>query len=96
MSNDFVLSPSDKINLMKMGIGQGLLDKETEAKLIASEPSLDRELADGKAASSIFFKFVVYKTPIVLDESIRIPEKMIIKFKFFTYDDETSCIIIPK
>jgi len=34
----------DKINLMKLGIGRNILDKETEAKLLASEPSLKAEI----------------------------------------------------
>lgn len=40
------LSRQDKINLLRMGAGKNLLDPETEAKLLASEPRLDLELND--------------------------------------------------
>jgi hypothetical protein len=38
------LSRQDKINLIRLGIGKNLLDHETEAKLIASEPRMDIEV----------------------------------------------------
>lgn len=44
------LSRRDKINLLKLGMGKGLFDKDTEAKLLASEPSLEKELSDPRAA----------------------------------------------
>ena len=40
------LTPIDKINLIKMGIGRGVLEKETEQKLMAELPSLENELKD--------------------------------------------------
>ena len=81
---------------MKMGIGKGLLERETEAKLLAAEPSLEKEVSDHLMASTIYFKFVVFKTPTLLDSSVRIPKKMLIKFKFFTFAEDTSCLILPK
>lgn len=46
-----------------MGVGKNLLDPETEAKLLASEPRLDVEINDPYRASTICFKFVAFKTP---------------------------------
>jgi hypothetical protein len=47
-----------------MGIGRNLLDSETEAKLLASEPRMDVEMHDLYKASTISFKFVAFKTAI--------------------------------
>ena len=51
------LSGVDKINLMKMGIGRGILDRETEQQLLATEPSMDPELKDHLRCSTLYFKF---------------------------------------
>jgi len=47
-----------------MGVGKGLLDSETEAKLIASEPKMELEINDPFKASTITIKFVAFKTPL--------------------------------
>lgn len=57
------LSRQDKISLLRMGVGKNLLDPETEARLLASEPRLDLELHDPYKASTLTFKFVAVKTP---------------------------------
>jgi hypothetical protein len=67
------LTPIDKINLIKMGIGKGILERDTEAKLLSETPSIENELKDEYLASLIHFKFVVFKTPINLVEGARIP-----------------------
>lgn len=90
------LTPIDKINLIKMGIGRGVLEKDTEAKLLSEQPSLENELWDESVASIIHFKFVVFKTPLNLIEGIKIPQRMQFKFKFFTFKDEISTIVVPK
>ena len=51
------------MNLLRLGVGKGLLDPETEHKLLASEPKLDIEINDVYKASSITIKFVAFKTP---------------------------------
>ena len=51
------LSGVDKINLMKMGIGRGILDRETEQQLLATEPSMDSEIKDYLRCSTLYFKF---------------------------------------
>ena len=56
------LSGVDKINLMKMGIGRGILDRETEQHLLATEPSLDPDIKDFLRCSTLYFKFVVLRT----------------------------------
>ena len=58
------LSRQDKVNLLRLGVGKNLLDPETEAKLLASEPRMEVELHDPYKASTITFKFVAMKTPI--------------------------------
>jgi len=58
------LSRQDKVNLIRMGVGKGLLDSETEAKLIASEPKMELEINDPFKASTITIKFVAFKTPL--------------------------------
>ena len=57
------LSRQDKISLLRVGVGKNLLDPETEARLLASEPRLDLELHDPLKASTLTFKFVAVKTP---------------------------------
>lgn len=58
------LSRQDKVNLLRLGVGKNLLDPETEAKLLASEPRMEVELHDPYKASTLTFKFVALKTPI--------------------------------
>lgn len=60
------LSRQDKINLLRLGIGKNLLDPETEARLLSSEPRMENELKDPYKASTISFKFVAFKTPVSL------------------------------
>ena len=52
------------MNLIRLGVGKNLLDPETEAKLMASEPRMEIEINDPYKASTISFKFVAVKTPI--------------------------------
>ena len=79
-----------------MGIGRGILEKETEQKLLSELPSLENELKDEHIASLISFKIVVFKTPVNLVEGIKIPTRMQFKFKFFTFKEEISPIVVPK
>jgi len=79
-----------------MGVGRGILEKETEQKLLSEFPSLENELKDEHIASLISFKFVVFKTPVNLVEGIKLPTWMQFKFKFFTFKEEISPIVIPK
>ena len=53
-----------------MGIGRGILEKDTESKLLSEFPSLENEIKDEYISSIISFKFVVFKTPLNLIESI--------------------------
>ena len=80
------LSRQDKINLLRVGVGKNLLDPETEARLIASEPRLDLELHDPLKASTISIKFVAVKTPFTLSTMLTtFPKKLYFTFKFFTF-----------
>jgi len=56
--------------LIRLGIGKNLLDPETEAKLIASEPKMDIEVLDPLKASTISFKFVALKTPLTFNPDL--------------------------
>jgi hypothetical protein len=47
-----------------MGVGKNLLDPETEAKLLATEPKMEVELHDPFKASTVIFKYVAIKTPL--------------------------------
>jgi hypothetical protein len=58
------LSRQDKVNLLRLGVGKNLLDPETEAKLLASEPRMEVEVNDIYRASTITLKFVAIKTPV--------------------------------
>ena len=69
---------------MKMGIGKGILDKETEAYLLSKEPKMDLEYNDAFKASTFSFKFVAFKTPMHLpSDSMNLPSKIYFTFKFF-------------
>jgi len=59
-----------------MGIGRGILEKDTESKLLSEFPSLENEIKDEYISSIISFKFVVFKTPLNLIESIWLPSWM--------------------
>ena len=78
------LSRQDKINLLRVGVGKNLLEPETEARLIATEPRLDLELHDTLKASTISFKFVAVKTAFSLS-TVVFPTKLYFTFKFFTF-----------
>ena len=56
------LSRQDKLALLRLGVGKHLLDPETEASLLATEPRLDLEIDDPYKASTVTFKFVAVKT----------------------------------
>lgn len=77
------LSRQDKISLLRVGVGKNLLDPETEARLLASEPRLDLEMVDPLKASTITVKFVAVKTP--LGGVSAFPTKVYFTFKFFTF-----------
>ena len=64
-------------------MGKHLLDPETEARLLASEPRLDLELDDPLKASTLTFKFVAIKTPLA--PSVPVPSKLYFTFKFYTF-----------
>ena len=68
-----------------MGVGRDLLDPETEAQLLASEPRMEVEMHDIYKASTISFKFVALKTPIILNPDTSVPQKIYFTFKFFTF-----------
>jgi hypothetical protein len=78
------LSRQDKINLIRVGVGKNLLDPETEARLIASEPRLDLELHDPLKASTLTFKFVALKTLFTATQ-VPLPSKLYFTFKFFNF-----------
>ena len=77
------LSRQDKVSLLRLGVGKHLLDPETEARLLATEPLLDLELADPYKASTITFKFVAFKTGLAAPPVL--PHKIHLTFKFFTF-----------
>lgn len=79
------LTRQDKVSLLRVGVGRNLLDPETEARLIASEPRLDLELHDPYKASTITFKFVAVKTPFQFPNGLAYPSKVYFTFKFFTF-----------
>ena len=64
-----------------MGVGRHLLDPETEARLLASEPRLDLEISDPLRASTLTLKFVAVKTPF----NTLFPRKLYFTFKFFNF-----------
>lgn len=78
------LSRQDKIALLRVGVGKNLLDPETEARLLASEPRLEMELHDPLKASTLTFKFVAVKTPFNTI-AVPFPSKVFFTFKFFTF-----------
>jgi len=65
-------------------VGKGLLDPETEAKLLATEPRMEAELHDAYKASTITLKFVAFKTAFQVS-NVQIPQKLYFTFKFFTF-----------
>jgi len=67
------LSRQDKISLLRMGVGKHLLDPETEARLLATEPRLELEHSDQFKASTLTFKFVALKTAISLPQGFVFP-----------------------
>lgn len=75
---------------MRLGIGKHILDPETESKLLASEPRMDVEVNDPYKASTFSFKFVAVKTPMVLNTTQPIPQKVYFTLKFFTFKSEQS------
>ena len=78
------LSRQDKISLLRVGVGKNLLDPETEARLLASEPRLDLELHDPLKASTLTIKFVAVKTPLQIGGG-NLPQRVYFTFKFFTF-----------
>jgi hypothetical protein len=48
---------------MRLGVGRNILDPETEAKLISTEPKMEIEVNDIYRASTIGIKFIAFKTP---------------------------------
>lgn len=80
------LSRQDKVALLRVGVGKHLLDPETEAKLLATEPRLDLELHDPMKASTLSFKFVAMKTPFQMPSNGQsFPNKIYITFKFYNF-----------
>ena len=77
------LSRQDKLALLRLGVGKHLLDPDTEARLLASEPRLDLELDDPFKASTLTFKFVAVKTSFT--QTSTIPLKLYFTFKFYTF-----------
>ena len=79
------LSRQDKINLLRLGIGKNLLDPETEAMLLSSEPRIENELHDEYKASNLTFKFMAFKT-LLIGSGVHIPSTLYFTFKFFTFN----------
>lgn len=80
------LSRQDKVALLRVGVGKHLLDPETEAKLLASEPRLELEFSDPMKASTLTFKFVALKTPFQMPvQGQQFPSKVYMTFKFFNF-----------
>ena len=77
-------------------MGKNLLDPETEAKLLASEPRMDIEVNDPYQASTFTLKFVAFKTPISFNNSVVIPSKLYFTFKFFTFKTINSDKVMLK
>ena len=77
-----------------MGIGKHILDRETESKLLATEPRMDFEVNDPFKASTFTFKFVALKTPMILNTVSAIPQKLFFTFKFFTFKEVKSEVCI--
>ena len=75
------LNRRDKIMLMKLGLGK---------EFLASEPNIEKELSDPHPAWEIIFKFVVLKTADTEDNSIKIPTKLYMVLKFFTFAEWIS------
>ena len=69
--------------MLRLGVGKHLLDPDTEARLLASEPRLDLELDDPLKASTLTFKFVAVKTSFT--QTSGIPLKLYFTFKFYTF-----------
>jgi hypothetical protein len=82
---------------LRVGVGKNLLDPETEARLIASEPRLDLELHDPLKASTISFKFVAVKTPFTISSMLTdFPKKLFFTFKFFTFSQSQTETVFLK
>lgn len=80
------LSRQDRLALMKLGVGRGILEPETEQSLLASEPQMDVEMKDPFKASTFTFKFVAFKTPINLpSDAMTLPSKLFFTLRFFTF-----------
>ena len=88
------LSRQDKLALLRLGVGKHLLDPETEAKLMASEPRLDLEIDDPFKASTLTFKFVAVKT--TFSKAAALPAKMYFTFKFYTFKTEQTKTVVLK
>ena len=59
--------------MLRLGVGKNLLDPETEAKLLASEPRMEVEVNDIYKASTISLKFVAIKTPVQFNNNVQVP-----------------------
>lgn len=71
-----------------MGIGKGILDKETEAYLLSKEPKMELEYNDAFKASTVTFKFMSFKSPMHLpSDSMNLPSKFYFTFKFFSFKE---------
>lgn len=63
---------------------------------MAAEPNLEKELSDPNSACKVTFKFVVLRTLEYDDMISRIPTKLFMTFKFFTFPESntTECKLI--
>ena len=76
------LSRQDKLNLLRLGVGRGLLEPETGAKLIATEPRMEAEVHNVYKASTVALKFVAFKTAL---RAAHTPLRLCFTLKFFTF-----------
>jgi hypothetical protein len=86
------LTRRDKIHLMKLGLSKGLMDGDL-GEFIAKEPSLEKELADPNVACKVLFKFVVLRTDDKKQNVYKIPAKLFMTFKFFTFPESNTTLV---
>ena len=87
--NATALTRRDKIHLVKLGLGKGLVDNEID-EFLAAEPSLEKELSDPNTACKINLKFSVFKAEDNPETLSSVPTKMHMTFNFFSFPESNS------
>lgn len=90
--NTTSLTRRDKIHLMKLGLAKGLMDSDLD-EFMAKEPSLEKELSDPNVACKVLFKFVVIRTDDNVQNISKIPSKLFMTFKFFTFPESNTTLV---